>query len=54
MEKELIEVLILLLDKQKEIQARDDLLDLYIKRWPREFDQCSFFEMLENDEGVIH
>ena len=52
MEKEIIENLILQLDRQKKIQARDELLDVYILLYSPEFEQCSLFEIIERNEPL--
>lgn len=47
MEKIVIEHLILYLDQRQELKLRDDLMSIYVKYWPMEFDECSLFEIVE-------
>lgn len=54
MEKQALENLILECDQKRLIQMRNELLDVYIKLYPQEYDECSLFEVLERCSETVH
>jgi hypothetical protein len=49
MEKEILERLIINCDREKKFLVRDELLDVYVRLWPQDYDECSLFELLEKE-----